>query len=573
MEKHPITEYLYKLEKSIYQPSTSWTSTTHLKTIRLTVLDWLSDVINKFKFSIDVLFLTMRIMDDYTSLIIIDKENAQIISCASLCLAVSVITTSAISVNDIIYISDNAFSAKSFFATQNDIMLKLNGIIIRPFPYLFFSDKDKYHISLAYICLWDDTLMTIRPSIIAETINYLLTGKYLTDLYTWYDISNICSVINKIINRAYTSDYMKVEISKVKNNLELNCKERLTNKIYLPIKTPTKDYIVLQPFSKSFKKFNKSDILGTGVTGNVFKIEKNNNYFAVKLNANLYCEEVSILQLLATAKNADQNIVKLSGFLPDKLYSAYMFFEVGDFNLSEAVSKKLLPFQTENQLLSYIQNILIGLQLCNEYDVIHGDIKPLNIVWFAKSKTFKLIDFGLSQAMTSYKSNLIPEVGTIGYRAPEVILDNGKYDYKVDIWAFGCSLYYMITGKEMLTMENGLAHVKIVNGKFTIDKDPFKADKSPIKMNDYLLLRSDLNSLTLIFELFGTPSETNWPGLKSLGNWDNYKLIPTYPKTEFLDNKIPLDKNKCFAIIKKCFTLNPSQRPSAHNLLKCMENL
>ena len=37
--------------------------------------------------------------------------------------------------------------------------------------------------------------------------------------------------------------------------------------------------------------------------------------------------------------------------------------------------------------------------------------------------------------------------GTIGYMAPELLVGEGEYDEKVDIWSLGVILYNLVTGK------------------------------------------------------------------------------------------------------------------------------
>ena len=76
---------------------------------------------------------------------------------------------------------------------------------------------------------------------------------------------------------------------------------------------------------------------------------------------------------------------------------------------------------------------------------MHRDLKPENIVLKDKSDTFdlKLADFGLASTLTS--DFAFTRCGTPGYVAPE-ILDDLKYDEKVDIFGAGVILYILLTG-------------------------------------------------------------------------------------------------------------------------------
>ena len=69
----------------------------------------------------------------------------------------------------------------------------------------------------------------------------------------------------------------------------------------------------------------------------------------------------------------------------------------------------------------------------SELQITYEDISNVNI---------KIIDFGLSRILGINETTNDP-YGSLSFKAPELIL-NQQYDFKVDIWAFGISLYYII---------------------------------------------------------------------------------------------------------------------------------
>jgi len=75
--------------------------------------------------------------------------------------------------------------------------------------------------------------------------------------------------------------------------------------------------------------------------------------------------------------------------------------------------------------------------------IVHKDIKPQNILMMADSSV-KIADMGISisVANSDTKSVTVSKVGTPLYTSPEV-LKRQPFDFKVDIWALGCLLYYM----------------------------------------------------------------------------------------------------------------------------------
>lgn len=90
--------------------------------------------------------------------------------------------------------------------------------------------------------------------------------------------------------------------------------------------------------------------------------------------------------------------------------------------------------------------------------IIHGDIKPENIVLKEFNKTgmdgsdsgIKLIDFGTSIfAHDRHYDYLMSRY----YRAPEVIL-GAPYDEKIDMWSVGCVLAELVTGRPLFPGES-----------------------------------------------------------------------------------------------------------------------
>jgi serine/threonine protein kinase len=110
------------------------------------------------------------------------------------------------------------------------------------------------------------------------------------------------------------------------------------------------------------------------------------------------------------------------------------------------------------QTLRYGQEIADALDKAHRQGIVHRDLKPGNVMLTASG--VKLLDFGLAKAMApvSPPSSLtalptqqgLTEEGTIlgtyQYMAPEQ-LEGKDADARTDIWALGCTLYEMATGK------------------------------------------------------------------------------------------------------------------------------
>jgi dual specificity tyrosine-phosphorylation-regulated kinase 2/3/4 len=102
--------------------------------------------------------------------------------------------------------------------------------------------------------------------------------------------------------------------------------------------------------------------------------------------------------------------------------------------------------------------LMTALAFLKGLKIIHGDIKPENIVLKEFNKTgisshnsgIKLIDFGTSIFKTDKHYDYLM---SRYYRAPEVILGS-PYDEKIDMWSAGCVLAEIYTGKPLFPGEN-----------------------------------------------------------------------------------------------------------------------
>ena len=92
----------------------------------------------------------------------------------------------------------------------------------------------------------------------------------------------------------------------------------------------------------------------------------------------------------------------------------------------------------------FLREVAKGLSHLHGYGVVHRDLKPANI--FYEDGYVKIGDYGLSKLMAAdpVASQTIT-VGTVHYMAPEI--GAGKYDKSIDLYALGCLLYEMLTGK------------------------------------------------------------------------------------------------------------------------------
>lgn len=101
-----------------------------------------------------------------------------------------------------------------------------------------------------------------------------------------------------------------------------------------------------------------------------------------------------------------------------------------------------------NQIIQLGIDICKALEVCRDNEIIHRDIKPMNILYSPKLKAFKLADFGIAKMRSESVENYAGTIaGTDNYLAPEVLGKEG-YDYRVDIYSLGLVMYRLLNNNK-----------------------------------------------------------------------------------------------------------------------------
>lgn len=97
--------------------------------------------------------------------------------------------------------------------------------------------------------------------------------------------------------------------------------------------------------------------------------------------------------------------------------------------------------------MRYFLQILHALNAAHDSGVVHGGIKPENVV-LDQAGNALLTDFGLSRVVERSSGNQVyVGVGTVAYMSPEQFQDPGNISVKSDIYSLGIMFYEMLTGK------------------------------------------------------------------------------------------------------------------------------
>ena len=107
------------------------------------------------------------------------------------------------------------------------------------------------------------------------------------------------------------------------------------------------------------------------------------------------------------------------------------------------------PVLDSETILRYSSNIIDGLAWIHDKNVIHRDLRAMNILLTESKEVAKIADFGLSQNLSSLsmKSGSSSEVGNPLWNPPEIIdisKWNRNYGCKVDVWSLGITILEMV---------------------------------------------------------------------------------------------------------------------------------
>ncbi|PNH29050.1 hypothetical protein BJF96_g7597 [Verticillium dahliae] len=183
--------------------------------------------------------------------------------------------------------------------------------------------------------------------------------------------------------------------------------------------------------------------------------------------------EISILQKLNDADPENRkHIVKFERHF-DFNGHLCMAFENLSLNLREVLRKFGNNVGINlGATRAYAHQIFVGLAHMRKCTIIHADLKPDNILVNENRNVLKICDLGTgvdrSDAATAH-NEITPYLVSRFYRAPEVILGM-PYDYAIDMWSIGCTLYELYTGKILFTGDSNnqmLKAIMEVRGKIT----------------------------------------------------------------------------------------------------------
>ncbi|OFV90291.1 MAG: hypothetical protein A3G76_04755 [Acidobacteria bacterium RIFCSPLOWO2_12_FULL_65_11] len=205
-------------------------------------------------------------------------------------------------------------------------------------------------------------------------------------------------------------------------------------------------------------------LIGAGGMGEVYRARdpKLNRDVALKvlpahfaLDADRLARFKREAQVLASLNHP--NIAAIYGFEEAAGVQALVLELVEGPTLADRIGRKPIPL---DEALPIARQIAEAVEAAHEIGIVHRDLKPANVK-VRPDGAVKVLDFGLAKAVegdaaapvTSNSPTLSMGatvhgviLGTAAYMAPEQARGK-KVDKRADVWAFGCVLYEMLTGK------------------------------------------------------------------------------------------------------------------------------
>lgn len=283
-------------------------------------------------------------------------------------------------------------------------------------------------------------------------------------------------------------------------------------------------------------RYMRQEKLGEGTYATVFKGKSRvtGEIVALKeihLDAEEGAPSTAIREISLMKELKHPNILRLIDVIhtESKLMLVFEFMDQDLKKFMDANAKATHGTLGTSTIKSFMYQLLKGIAYCHENRVLHRDLKPQNLL-INKHGELKLGDFGLARAFGIPVNTFSNEVVTLWYRAPDVLLGSRTYSTSIDIWAAGCIMAEMYTGRPLFP------------GTTNVDQ------------------------LQKIFRTMGTPTEQTWPGVTQLSEYKQPQPQDIFPHQN-IGQTLPNIDAAGIDLLNRMLQYQPQLRISAKDAL------
>lgn len=299
---------------------------------------------------------------------------------------------------------------------------------------------------------------------------------------------------------------------------------------------PTLSTEFAESTSVYYRKPGNESVVGSGTYGKVFKaIHVYTKNLAALKKIRMDGEKdgfpvtaVREIKLLQSLKH--DNVVSLQEVMVEH-NDCFMVFEYLSHDLTGLLNHP--TFKLEMAHKKHVgRQLFEGLNYLHRRGVLHRDIKAANIL-VSSTGQLKLADFGLARFFSKHgKLDYTNRVITIWYRSPELLLGETQYGPAVDIWSAACVMVEIFTRHAIFPGDGG-----------------------------------EINQLDKIYNILGTPTRSEWPGLVDMAWFELLRPTERKPNTfaEKYQERLTPD---AFELLQAMLMYDPAKRPTAGDVLE-----
>ncbi len=140
-----------------------------------------------------------------------------------------------------------------------------------------------------------------------------------------------------------------------------------------------------------------------------------------------------------------------------------IYYLVSEWVSQMTLADYLAEDPAPSERLRMAGHLVKALASVHEAGVVHRNLHPGSIYITGESEAvpIKIADFDFARIDEEESiADLVNAMGTVGYRAPELALDDADYDQQVDIFSLGAILFEILTGSQLFEEATDLVQIE-----------------------------------------------------------------------------------------------------------------